>query len=302
MAILGTCRRRSLVDQPIPLNGRERLYRGRAEVVVWGKRLAARQSWAPIQTERSLMIDLYFWPTGNGKKVVILLEECGLPYTIKPVNIGRGDQFTADFLKIAPNNRMPAIVDNAPLGGGKPLSIFESGAIMMYIAEKAGKFWPQAPHEKYDVAQWVMWQTGNQGAKLGEQGHFRRAAMDPKNGDLSYAVRRFDNEAHRLFGVMNLGLFDRQYLAAGEYTIADMICYPWSASWQMRGLDIEEFPNVKRWLDDMAARPAVQKAMAMGPEFREDPATITPEEQERRRGIMANQRAQPIPPEWQSAA
>ncbi len=244
------------------------------------------------------MIDVYFWPTGNGKKVIIQLEECGLPYTIKPVNIGRGDQFEADFLKIAPNNRMPAIIDTEPMGGGAPLSIFESGAIMMYLAEKSGRFWPQEPHKKYEVAQWVLWQTGNQGAKLGEQGHFRRAAMNADNGDLSYAVKRFDNEAHRLFGVMNLGLHGKDYLAAGEYTIADMICYPWSVGWQMRGLDIEEFPNVKRWLDMMAARPAVAKAMALGPEFREDPATITDAERARRAGIMANQRAQPVPAAW----
>jgi GSH-dependent disulfide-bond oxidoreductase len=247
------------------------------------------------------MIDLYFWPTGNGKKVVILLEECGLPYRIKPLNIGRGDQFSADYLKIAPNNRMPAIVDNDPLGGGGPLSIFESGAIMMYLAEKAGAFWPQEPHKKYDVAQWVLWQTGNQGAKLGELGHFRRAAQNPENGDLRYAVRRFDNEAHRLFGVLNLGLFGKSYLAAGEYTIADMICYPWSVAWKFMGLDIEEFPNVKRWLALIEARPAVQKAMAMGPEFVEDPATLSDEEKARRAGIMANQRAQPIPAEWMAA-
>jgi GST-like protein len=248
------------------------------------------------------MIDVYFWPTGNGKKVIILLEECGLPYRIVPVNIGKGDQFTADFLKIAPNNRMPAIIDDEPMGGGAPISIFESGAIMMYLAEKAGKFWPKAPREKYEVAQWVLWQTGNQGAKLGEQGHFRRAAQNPDNGDLSYAVKRFDNEAHRLFGVLNLGLFNKEWLAAGEYSIADMICYPWSIGWEMRGLNIEDFPNVKRWLAAIAERPAVQKAMAMGPEFREDPATITPEERARRAGIMANQRAQPIPAEWQTAA
>ena len=148
----------------------------------------------------------------------------------------------------------------------------------------------------------MLWQTGNQGAKLGEQGHFRRAAQNPENGDLSYAVKRFDNEAHRLFGVLNLGLFNKEWLAAGAYTIADMICYPWSIGWEMRGLDIEEFPNVKRWLAAIAERPAVQKAMAMGPEFREDPATITPEERARRSTIMANQRAQPIPAEWQTAA
>ncbi|HLI68094.1 MAG TPA: glutathione S-transferase N-terminal domain-containing protein [Caulobacteraceae bacterium] len=248
------------------------------------------------------MIDVYFWPTGNGKKVIIALEEMGLPYKITPVNIGRGDQFSADFLKIAPNNRMPAIIDNEPKGGGAPLPIFESGAIMMYLAEKSGKFWPQETHAKYEVAQWMYWQTGNQGAKLGEQGHFRRAAMNKDNGDLTYAVKRFDNEAHRLYGVMNLGLHNKEWLAAGEYTIADMICYPWMTNSDMRGIDLGEFPNVKRWLDAVAARPAVAKAMAMGPEFREDPATITPEERERRSGLMANQRARPIPAEWGAAA
>lgn len=249
------------------------------------------------------MIEVFFWPTGNGKKVIILLEECGLPYKIRPVNIGRGDQFEADFLKIAPNNRMPAIVDHEPMGGGAPISIFESGAIMSYIAEKAGKFWPQEPHKKYDVAQWLYWQTGNQGPKMGEQGNFARAAQNPeKNGDLHYALKRFGDEVHRLYGVMNLGLHGKEWLAAGEYTIADMICYPWSVSWKMRQIDIEEFPNVKRWLAAMEARPAVQKAMAMGPEFREDPATITPEEQARRAGILANQRAQPVPQAWLTAA
>jgi GST-like protein len=244
------------------------------------------------------MIDLYFWPTGNGKKTVIMLEECGLPYNIKPVNIGRGDQLTPSFLKLSPNGRMPAIVDHEPLGGGGPLSIFESGAILMYLAEKAGKFWPQDYHRKYDVAQWVLWQAANQGPKLGEQGHFRRAAQDPKNGDLKYALLRFDSEAHRIYGVMNLGLHKKQYLAAGEYTIADMINYPWAATWQSRGIDIDEFPNVKRWMAEIGERPAVKKAMAMGPEFREDPATITSEEQARRAKLLTHQRAQAVPAEW----
>src|SRR5271154_4190302 len=195
------------------------------------------------------MIDLYYWPTPNGKKITILLEEAGIPYTIKSINIGRGDQLTPDFLRISPNGRMPAIVDHEPTGGGTPITIFESGAIMMYLAEKAGKFWPQEPHKKYDVAQWCYWQTGNQGPKMGEQGNFTRAAQNPKNGDLTYALNRFNNEVHRLYGVMNLGLFNKQYLAAGEYTIADMICYPWASSWATRSIDIDEFPNVKRWLE-----------------------------------------------------
>ncbi len=248
------------------------------------------------------MIDLYFWPTGNGKKSVILLEELGLPYTIKPINIGRGDQLTPEFLKISPNGRMPAIVDDEPMGGGAPLSIFESGPIMTYLAEKTGRFCPQDTRGKYDVAQWVGWQLANQGPKLGEQGHFRRAAESGNNGDLTYALRRFDNETHRIFGVMNLGLFNKRYFAAGQYTIADMICYPWASSWATRKIDIDEFPNVKRWLEEIGARPAVKKAMAMGPEFREDPATISAEEQARRRKLVADQRAQPIPAEWLQAA
>jgi GST-like protein len=264
----------------------------------WG---ASHRDFRHGKAEDCPMIDLYFWPTGNGKKIVILLEEAGIPYRIKPVNIGRGDQFDAGYLKIAPNNRMPAIVDDDPMGGGAPLSIFESGAIMMYLAEKVGKFWPQAPHAKYEVAQWCYWQTGNQGPKLGEQGHFARAAQNPENGDQAYAMRRFGNEAHRLYGVMNLGLHGKRYLAAGAYTIADMICYPWSVNWKMRGLDIEEFPNVKRWLEEIGERPAVQKAMALGPEFREDPATISDEEKARRAGILANQRAWPVPKEWVAA-
>jgi GST-like protein len=248
------------------------------------------------------MIDLYFWPTGNGKKIVILLEELGIPYTFKPINIGRGDQLTPTFLKISPNGRMPAIVDHEPMGGGEPISIFESGAIMPYLAEKTGRFCPTDPRGKYDVLQWVNWQMANQGPKLGEQGHFRRAKAAGTNGDLTYALRRFDNEAHRIFGVMNLGLFNKQYLAAGQYTIADMICYPWASSWSTRDIDIEEFPNLKSWLEEIGERPAVKKAMALGPEFREDPASISPEEQARRQKIVADQRAQKVPAEWVAAA
>lgn len=244
------------------------------------------------------MIDLYFWPTPNGKKITILLEEAGIAYKIKPINIGRGDQLTPDFLRISPNGRMPAIVDHEPKGGGAPVTIFESGAIMEYLAEKSGKFWPQETHQKYEVIQWVYWQMANQGPKMGEQGHFRRASQDPKNGGQPYALLRFDNEVHRIYGVMNLGLHRKNYLAAGQYTIADMICYPWAATWQGRNIDLAEFPNVKRWLDEIGARPAVKKAMAAGPEYREDPATITPEERERRSKLLTHQRAQAVPKQW----
>jgi GST-like protein len=244
------------------------------------------------------MIDLYYWPTPNGWKVTIMLEECGLPYTIKPVNIGRGDQLSPGFLKHSPNGRMPAIVDHEPLGGGAPLAIFESGAIMMYLAEKEHRFWPQEPRFKYEVAQWVLWQAGNQGPKFGEQGFFRRAAQDAKHGDLSYPLLRFDNEVHRLYGVLNLGLFNKQYLAAGEYTIADRICYPWASLWNGRGIDLEEFPNVQRWLATVDERPAVRKGIQIGKELREDPASIPPAEQARRAKLLTHQRAQPVPTEW----
>jgi GSH-dependent disulfide-bond oxidoreductase len=248
------------------------------------------------------MLDLHFWPTSNGKKIIILLEELGVPYRIKTVNIHRGDQFDPGFLKISPNGRMPAITDHEPMGGGAPLAIFESGAIMMYLAEKHGRFWPQEPHRKYEVAQWVMWQLANQGPKFGEQNQFKKAAEDPKNGDMAWATRRFDNEVHRIYGVLNLGLFAKRYLAAGEYTIADMICYSWTSSWKNRKIDIEEFPNVKRWLAERGERPALKKAMAMGPEFHEDPASISPEEQARRKALLSHQRAQKVPAEWGKAA
>jgi GST-like protein len=242
------------------------------------------------------MLDLYFWPTPNGKKVTILLEELDVPYTIKPVNIGRGDQFTSEFLKISPNNRMPALVDTDAKDG--PLTIFESGAIMMYLAETFGRFFPQELAKKYDVIQWVMWQMGNQGPKFGEQGHFFRASQDTKNGDLTYANKRFADEVHRLYGVMELGLHNKRYLAAGEYTIADMICYPWAAGWKLRKIELTEFPNVKRWMEDLEARPALQKAMAVGAEYQEDVSTLSDEEKARRAKLLYNQRATPVPKDW----
>jgi GST-like protein len=247
------------------------------------------------------MLEVYFWPTPNGKKVTILLEELALPYTLKPVHIGRGDQFHPDFLKISPNNRMPAFVDTSPRSGGPPITIFESAAIMMYLAETAGRFWPQEPHRKYEVVQWIMWQMANQGPKFGEQGHFMRAAQTSANGDLTYATRRFGDEVHRLYGVMNLGLFQKRYLAAGEYTIADMICYPWAAGWKMRGIDLDEFSNVKRWLTEIGERPAVRKGMSVGAELQEDPETLSEDEKARRLKLLTNQRATPIPEEWTAA-
>jgi GST-like protein len=241
------------------------------------------------------MIDVHYWPTPNGKKVTILLEELGIPYNIVPVRIGVGDQFTDDFLKISPNNRMPAMVDHAPKGGGAPISVFESGAIMMYLAEKEGRFWPQDDiRAKYEVVQWVMWQMANQGPKTGERGHFSR--VPPEYGDQSYAQRRFADETHRLYGVLNNRLYDRRYLAGEDYSIADMISYPWTASWQLQGIDLDEFKYFKRWFEELSARPALQRGMAVTAGVPvEDPATLPPEEQERRRKLLYNQRARPAP-------
>jgi GST-like protein len=239
------------------------------------------------------MIDLHYWPTPNGKKVTILLEECALPYRIVPCNIGKGDQFEASFLAISPNNRMPAIVDDEPADGGAPIAIFESGAIMMYLAEKAGKFWPKDVRGRYEVVQWLIWQMANQGPKSGECGHFRR--LGDTRGDQSYAVRRFTDEVNRLYGVLNNRLYDRPYMAGDDYTIADMISYPWTVNWQGQGQDIEEFKYFKRWFEDVGARPAVQRGMAVtaGPAI--DPASLSPEERERLIKLLYNQRARPAP-------
>jgi GST-like protein len=244
------------------------------------------------------MIDLHYWPTPNGKKVTILLEELGMPYKIVPVNIGRGDQFKDEFLEMNPNHRMPVMVDNAPLdkggaGGGKPIVIFESGAIMMYIAEKAGKFYPQDVRTKYEVNEWLIWQMANQGPKSGECGHFRRVDQ-AKEGDQKYAITRFTDEVNRLYGVLNNRLYKHKYLAGDQYTIADMICYPWTVNWKFQGQDIEEFSYFKRWQEELAARPAVIKGMAVGADLSVDREKLPPEEQERIRKMMYNQRARPV--------
>ena len=239
------------------------------------------------------MIDLHYWPTPNGKKVTILLEELGVEYKIIPCNIQRGDQFTPEFLKMNPNHRMPVMVDHDPKGGGAPISVFESGAIMMYIAEKEGKFWPQDVRGKYAVTEWLIWQMANQGPKLGECGHFRR--QGPEAGDLTYGINRFTDEANRLYGVLNNRLYRNKYVAGDEYTIADMICYPWTVNWKAQGQDIDEFTYFKRWFDEMSARPAVQRGMAVGADFAEDQSKLSQEEKDRRAKMLYNQRARPVP-------
>jgi len=241
------------------------------------------------------MIDLYFWPTPNGKKVTILLEETGLAYRVVPVNIGRGDQFSKNFLAINPNHRMPAIVDHAPRAARTPISVFESGAILMYLAEKSGQLWPQTPENKYEVVQWVVWQMANQGPKFGEYGHFLRAAQQADNGDLSYSLRRFDNEVNRLYGVLNNRLYDRRYLAGEHYSIADIACYPWALNWAFLKQNIDEFKYVKRWIEDVGARPAVQRGMEVGKDLTPPIQELSKEEAERRAKILYNQRALPPP-------
>jgi GST-like protein len=202
-------------------------------------------------------IDLYYWPTPNGYKVSIMLEECRLPYRVIPLNIARGDQFKPEFLAISPNNRMPAIVD--PDGpGGRPISIFESGAILQYLGRKTGRFYPRNERARVEVDQWLFWQMANLGPKAGECHHFRLYA--PQDAHLQYAIDRFTNECNRLYGVMNRRLADRDFLA-GSYSVADIACVGWASRWQRQGQDIAQFPHVKRWLDRVLARPAVYRGM-----------------------------------------
>jgi GST-like protein len=209
-------------------------------------------------------IDLYYWPTPNGWKITIMLEECGLPYTIHPVNIGKGDQFKPGFLAISPNNRMPAIVD--PDGpDGKPISVFESGAILQYLGRKTGQFYPADERKRVEVDQWLFWQMGGFGPMLGQTHHFRIYAPE----QVPYAINRYTNEANRLYGVLNRRLADREYVAV-EYSIADMAIVGWAKLWERQGQNIDDFPNVKRWLETMLARPAVERGLKVSSEIRQN--------------------------------
>jgi len=239
------------------------------------------------------MIDVHYWPTPNGKKLTIQLEECGIDYRLVYCRIGAGDQFSREFLDISPNNRMPAIVDNEPADGGPPLSVFESGCCMMYIAEKTCRFGGRDLRERWEVNQWVMWQMANQGPKFGERGHFTR--LRDSEGDQSYALRRFNDEVHRLYGVMNNRLYDRRYLAGDEYTIADMCAYPWTEGWEKQGIDIDEFKYFKRWWLELSERPALQRGMAVGSEQSQDYSSLSESEIARLRALLYNQRARPAP-------
>ena len=201
------------------------------------------------------MIDLHYWTTPNGHKVTMFLEEAGMPYRIIPVAIGKGEQFKPDFLAISPNNRIPAIVDTEPSGGGKPLSVFESGAILLYLAEKSGKFLPKALHERYDAIQWLFWQMGGLGPMAGQNHHFKIYAPEK----IPYAVDRYVNETNRLYGVLNKRLADREYVVA-EYSIADMASYPWIVPHERQGQNLDDFPHLKRWFEAIRARPATVRA------------------------------------------
>ena len=239
------------------------------------------------------MIDLHYWPTPNGKKVTILLEEAEIPYRVVPCSILEGDQFTDEFMRICPNTRMPAMVDTEPADGGEPIGLFESGAIMLYLGEKYGKFYPSDTRTRHDVNQWVIWQMANQGPKTGECGHFRR--LGESQGDQSYALNRFTDEVNRIYGVLNNRLYDRRYLAGDEYTIADMISYPWTVGWENQGQDIDEFPYFKRWFEELSARPALQRGMEVGSDFQVDFDKYSQEEREALIKRMYNQRARPAP-------
>jgi GST-like protein len=204
------------------------------------------------------VIDLYYWTTPNGHKITMFLEEAGLPYTVRPVNISAGEQFDSAFLSISPNNRIPAIVDHEPADGGAHLSVFESGAILQYLAEKTGRFLPADLRGRTEVMEWLFWQMGGLGPMLGQNHHFLQYAPEP----LPYAIERYVKEAERLYGVLDERLAGRDFIV-GDYSIADMACYPWIVPHRRQRVDIGEFPNVKRWFDAIRTRPATQRAYAL---------------------------------------
>ena len=215
------------------------------------------------------MIDLYYWSTPNGNKPLLLLEELQLAYKIVPIHIGRGEQFAPEFLAISPNNRIPAIVDADPPGGGAPVSVFESGAILLYLAQKGGRFFPADMRARYECLQWLMWQVGGQGPMFGQAHHFR-AFADKK---IPYAIERYTNETTRLYNVLNTRLKGRDFVA-GDYSIADMAIYPWTLSYERQGQDIAAFPEVAAWQERIAAREATQRVMAIVAEFRGSAASV----------------------------
>lgn len=230
------------------------------------------------------MIELYYWTTPNGHKITIFLEEVELPYTIVPINIGAGDQFKPEFLKISPNNRIPAIVDHEPAGGGEPISVFESGAILLYLAEKTGKLIPQDLHGRVEVLQWLFWQIGGLGPMAGQNHHFNRYAPEK----IDYAIKRYVNETARLYAVLDKRLADREFVA-GDYSIADIAAYPWIVPYESQSQKLEDFPNLKRWFETIQARPAVIRAYEKAEAFKNQ--ALDPEKS---RDLLFNQSAKTI--------
>ena len=220
------------------------------------------------------MIDLHYWPTPNGHKITLFLEEAGLPYTIHAVNIGQREQFRPDFLKIAPNNRMPAIVDHDPVDGGDPISVFESGAILLYLANKTGKFFGPEQRDKIVQMQWLMWQMGGLGPMAGQNHHFNRYAPE----QIPYAQKRYIDETNRLYGVLDRQLAGKPFVGGEDYSIADMAIYPWIVPYEAQGQDLNDFAHVKRWFEAVAARPATVRAYAKGEEVRPGTPAMTDEQ------------------------
>ena len=222
------------------------------------------------------MIDLYYWPTPNGHKITLFLEETGMPYTIIPVDIGKGEQFQPKFLEISPNNRMPAIVDHTPMERGAPISVFESGAILLYLADKSERFIAQDLRGRVETLQWLFWQVGGLGPMAGQNHHFSRYALEK----IPYAIERYVKETNRLYGVLNKRLADREFIA-GAYSIADMAAYPWVVPHEAQGQNLDDFPHLKRWLETIRARPATERAYALAKEINPNfgkPAIRTEEE------------------------
>jgi GST-like protein len=257
-----------------------------------------------MRGRRESVIDVHYWPTPNGWKVTIMLEECGLEYRIVPVDIGGGDQFKAEFLRISPNNRMPAIVDHDPIGGGAPISVFESGAILEYLADKTGRFLSRTPRDRFRALQWVHWQMANLGPMMGNANHFKNYAKniadDPKQ--LEYGTKRFVGEVDRLCGVMDAQLSANAFLAGPEYSIADMASWPWAIlAGRLLDLDLEtKFPNLKRWVDAVGARPAVDRGRKVGSELGK--RQLTEEEERARRELLFNQTSDKVRAAREAAA
>ncbi|MDZ8050043.1 MAG: glutathione binding-like protein [Aulosira sp. ZfuVER01] len=230
------------------------------------------------------MIDLYYWTTPNGHKITMFLEEVGIPYNIIPVNIGAGEQFKPDFLQISPNNRIPAIVDNEPTNGSAPISVFESGAILLYLAEKTGKLIPQDVHQRVEVLQWLFWQMAGLGPMAGQNHHFSQYAPEK----IDYAINRYVKETGRLYAVLDKRLADREFVA-GDYSIADIAAYPWIVPYEIQSQNLEDFPNLKRWFETIKARPATIRAYEKAEAFKNQALDI-----EKARELLFNQSAQTV--------